>query len=335
MAPASAASEDAARGWLLLFHQIPTTPSYLRVKTWRRLQAVGALSLKNSVYVLPQNEQSHEHFQWMRREIIAGGGEATIAEARFVDGLTDGQLEALFSDARDSDWKDLADEATALRDSMARAAKRKSRAVDDEALRGFETQLARLEKRRGEIAAIDFFDARGREPVDALLEEVTASIQKNRPSIAAPCTRLLEPLPRGATWVTRVGIHVDRIASAWLIRRFIDRDARFKFVPPKGYVPEQSELRFDMYEAEFTHEGSMCTFEVLLTRAKLDDPALRAIGEIVHDLDIRDDAYSRPETAGVRAAINGLCIHVRDDEARLRAGSMLFDSYHAFFSNSR
>ncbi len=105
---------------------------------------------------------------------------------------------------------------------------------------------------------------------------------------------------QGSVWVTRQGVHVDRIASAWLIRRFIDPEARFKFVPAKGYVPEPGELRFDMFEAEFTHEGDRCTFEVLLARAGLADPALAAIGEIVHDIDLKDAKFGREETAASR-----------------------------------
>jgi hypothetical protein len=141
--------------------------------------------------------------------------------------------------------------------------------------------------------------------------------------------------PSGATWVTRTGVHVDRIASAWLIRRFIDPRAQFKFVPAKGYLPGDGELRFDMFEAEFTHIGDRCTFEVLVERMGLRDPALVAIGEIIHDLDLRDDKFGREETAGVRSTIDGICTIARDDDQRIAAASPMLDGLYSHFSLKR
>jgi hypothetical protein len=139
----------------------------------------------------------------------------------------------------------------------------------------------------------------------------------------------------GTTWVTRAGVFVDRIASGWLIRRFIDPQARFKFVAAQGYQPEPGELRFDMYDAEFTHEGERCTFETLLQRFALDEPALAAIAEIVHDLDLKTDRYSRPETSGVAALIGGIAALHADDETRLQRGAEIFESLYAAFSRTR
>ncbi|HET8541097.1 MAG TPA: chromate resistance protein ChrB domain-containing protein [Anaeromyxobacter sp.] len=129
--------------------------------------------------------------------------------------------------------------------------------------------------------------------------------------------------------MTRTGIKVDRMASAWLVRRFIDPEARFKFVPAKGYVPAEGELRFDMFEAEFTHEGDLCTFEVLVRRFGLADPALRAIGEIVHDIDLKDAKYGREEAAGIGRLVAGIAAAHAGDEARLERGAALFDDLYA------
>jgi hypothetical protein len=134
---------------------------------------------------------------------------------------------------------------------------------------------------------------------------------------------------RGRTWVTRAGIKVDRMASAWLIRKFIDPAATFKFVPAKGYQPAPGELRFDMFEAEFTHEGELCTFEVLVQRFGLADPALRAIAEIVHDIDVKDAKYGREEAPGIGQLVAGIAAAHPDDEARLARGAALFDDLHA------
>ena len=136
----------------------------------------------------------------------------------------------------------------------------------------------------------------------------------------------------GGTWVTRRGVRVDRISSAWLIRRFIDPAAEIKFVEPAGYEPAAGELRFDMFEGEYSHEGEMCTFETLVRRFGLADPALRAIAEIVHDLDLKEDRYGRAETAGVGSMIHGIAAASDDDASRIRQGVELFDALYAHFS---
>ena len=136
-------------------------------------------------------------------------------------------------------------------------------------------------------------------------------------------------------WVTRHGVHVDRIACAWMIRRFIDTDAGFKFVPPKGYVPEANELRFDMFDAEFTHQGDRCSFEVLLEHAGIKDPALIPIAEIVHDIDLKDAKFGREEAPGVKTLINGICAATNDDEERIARGSALFDDLFTVFRRKR
>ena len=141
---------------------------------------------------------------------------------------------------------------------------------------------------------------------------------------------------RGRTWVTRKGIHVDRIASAWLVRRFLDPEARFKFVASKGYVPEPGELRFDMFEAEFTHEGDLCTFEVLVERFGLHDAGLRAVAEIIHDIDLKDAKFARAEKPGVERLVGGIALTQKEDEARLSRGAALFDDlYESFTAASR
>lgn len=138
----------------------------------------------------------------------------------------------------------------------------------------------------------------------------------------------------GRVWVTRRGVRVDRIASAWLIRRWIDADARFKFVAGTGYEPGNGEVRFDMFEAEFTHDGERCTFEVLAALAQPKDSALREIAEIVHDLDLKDAKFGRPETAGIANLINGIVAGSDDDEARLRRGAQLFDDLYRSFCDA-
>lgn len=310
---------SAAPRWLLLLHQIPPKPPYLRVKIWRRLQRLGAVAMRNAVYVLPRTEQAMEDFQWLARDIAAEGGEATVCEARLVEGLSDEQVEALFSAARDADYMALAEE---LRELATRARRRTRR----EAAAELTADLSRGRARQAEIEAIDFFGASGREAVAGLLSEIAGRLGE-----AAMAAEKTEAKPRGRTWVTRKGVHVDRIGSAWLIRRFIDPDASFKFVAARGYRPERGELRFDMFEAEYTHEGDRCTFETLCARFGLTDPALAAVAEIVHDIDVKDAKYRRPETDGVARLIAGLALRLRDDEERLQRGGDLFEDLYTSF----
>ena len=243
--------------WLLLIHQLPPKPDYLRVKIRRRLRKLGAVAIKQTVYALRSSEEALEDLQWLRREIEAEGGSAVIAEAEFVGGISDEELEAM------------------------------------------------IETERG-LAGVE--------------DTAVAAIHQVEP---------------GRTWVTRQDVHVDRIASAWLIRRFIDREARFKFVTARGYKPKRGELRFDMYEAEYTHVGEDCTFQTLVRQFGLREAALRAIGEVVHDIDCKDDRFNRPETAGISGLISGIVQTHKDDDARLERGAAVLDDLYAFFRKHR
>jgi len=178
-----------------------------------------------------------------------------------------------------------------------------------------------------EIAAIDFFNTPEREAAEQVIFSLEARLQDRSPAVKAARRKRQASDLQGLTWVTRKGIHVDRMASAWLVLRFIDGQARFKFVQTKGYV----QARFDMYEAEFTHEGDRCTFEVLMDRAGLDDPALRAIAEIVHEVDLKDSKFSRQEALGIDRLIAGIAMAHRDDETRLQRASAMFDDLYAYF----
>ncbi len=317
--------------WLLLIHQIPPKPDYFRVKIWRRLQRLGAVAIKNSVYVLPRTEQTQEDFQWVMREIVEGGGDASICEARFIEGLSDEQVEALFHAARDADYARLAADVRSLFDTVPT---RKD--ITDVQRREVEAELARLGRRFAEISAIDFCGAPGREAVDGLLAGLEQRLRAKVESAATrPDAQGDRASVRGRTWVTRKGIHIDRMASAWLIRRFIDPAATFKFVPGKGYRPEKGELRFDMFEAEYTHEGDRCTFEALVKRFHVEDPALHPIAKIVHDIDLKDAKFEPPEAAGIDRLVTGIAMLHKDDATRLERGAAVFDELYEYFKRKR
>ena len=297
--------------WLLLIHQLPAKPAYARVKLWRRLQALGAVAVKNAVYALPAGVRAQEDFEWVLKEIIGAGGEGMILEARLIDGLSDGEVRALFNAAREADYRALAKELRGL-----------------EKVDAAPVQLTRLKAEAARITAIDFFGANGREDVEARLGALAARLEPATQTSPAVKTQLPGA---GHVWVTRRDVHVDRIASAWLIRRFIDPQASFKFVAAKGYRPRAGELRFDMFEAEFTHEGDRCSYEVLLQRSGLKDAALAAIGEIVHDIDLKDSKFGRQETPGIEQLVAGIAMAHKEDETRLTRSSMVFDDLYEYF----
>jgi hypothetical protein len=284
---------------------------------------VGAVAIKNTVYALPGTDESHEHFQWLLRKIREGGGDATICDARLVDGLRDEDVEKLFNDARNAEYRDLADQSREL-------AAKVRRKINDDLRAEIQADLDRLVRRLAEIKETDFFGAPGRAAAEGALSAIEERLKPTGETPAkAPMARSEDY--RGRTWVTRRGIHIDRMASAWLIRRFIDPEAKFAFVPGKGYSPKKGELRFDMFEGEFTHEGDRCTFETLVERMGLKDAALRAIGEIVHDIDLRDAKFRREEAPGIDRLIAGLCMAQKGDEERLARASGVFEDLYSYF----
>lgn len=309
--------------WLLLIHQIPPKPAYFRAKVMRRLSQLGALPIKNSAYVLPNTPDLLEDFQWMAREIGEEGGEAWLFQTDVVSGLTDESLQAGFRKLREADYAELCELGRGL---LARA-----RGEDLGKARGsLETEWRKLNRRSAEIGRIDYFPSSGRIELEALLKTID---QLLHPSDSGAAVSGLGDLT-GRTWVTRRGIKVDRMASAWFIKRFLDPAAKFLFVESDAYKPQDGELRFDMFEGEFTHQGDLCTFEVLLAGSGIDDPGLRVIGEIIHDLDLKDGKFQRPEVSGIALTLEGFIRLNRDDEARLEMGSNLFESLYAALSQT-
>jgi hypothetical protein len=195
--------------------------------------------------------------------------------------------------------------------------------------------VRKLKRRFDAVTAIDFFRAAGRGTVEGLIAGIESRLA---PVARPPATRGASLKPAdysGRVWVTRRGVHVDRMACAWLIRHFVDADARFKFVGGKTYAPAAGEIRFDMFEAEFTHEGDRCTFEVLADTFALNDAGVGALAEIVHDIDLKDGKFGRAETAGVAQVILGIAMAERDDEKRLAQGAVVFDGLYRYFQTKR
>ncbi len=314
--------------WLVLIHQIPPKPNALRVKIWRRLQQIGAVAIKPSVYVMPFTAQSREDLSWTLKEIVDGGGDGSIAELRFVEGLTDDQVTSQFQEARRSDYEKLIREAGQL------LAEWSSGRIDpQEPAVKANAQVEKLKRQFDAIAGIDFFQAPERATASLLIKDLATRLSGDGTDAAAPGNGL-EAL-KGKVWVTRKNLFVDRIACGWLIRRFVDENAHFKYVGTDTHAPRADEIRFDMFEGEYTHEGNRCTFEVMVKRLGLADRGLTALAEVIHDIDLKEGKYDRGETKGLNALLTGLAASEADDERRMQQGVQLMDNLYAYFLNPK
>lgn len=310
--------------WYLLIHQLPPKPLYLRAKIRNRLAKLGAVALKNSVYVLPMREDCLEDFQWIAQEATAGGGEAFVCETEFVAGVSSDALVRQFNRNRDAAYEALKAE---IGEALTRV---RGRGAAKPPEQDFAGTLPRFKKRLEEVGAADFFGAPARKEAETMLHSLETRLHGRQSEGSFGGPRKHADLI-GRFWVTRPGVRVDRIASAWLVRRFIDPGARFRFIDPKSQPKRPGEIRFDMVGGDFTHEGERCTFETLLARLRIADTALSPIAEIVHDIDLKDGKYARSEAQGIQQLILGLMRAHPEDEERLERGFALFDDLYASF----
>ena len=331
--PPLSTAAPARRRWLLFIHQLPSHPSNLRVTTWRRLQQIGAIPLKQAVYALPDTSEAREDFEWLKTEVKAAGGDASVFAADNVDAWSDDALIEEFRRARQDLYEELGRDVDA---ALKRAASvRRAKGTRAPALRRladiFRERLVAAEK-------IDFFGSAGRDRVLTLLRQLEDRVAGTgrEPAVAGPGDHSGRIASfQGRLWVTRPRPDVDRMASAWLIRVFIDRQARFGFAADRESVPDRG-VPFDMFGVEFSHKGDGCTFETLCAAFGVAGPALSRIAAIVHDLDLKDGRFGAPECGTVGAMIEGLRLSYQKDDALLEQGMTLFDSlYRSFEQSSR
>jgi hypothetical protein len=331
------ASKPPSRKWLILVHQLPSRPSNLRVRTWRRLQQLGAIPVKQAVYVLPDTATAREDFEWLKTEIKDAGGDATVFAADSVDAWSDDALVEEFRRSRQEGYAALAHDVERV---LARLSGSRSRKGTRQR-RGSETRapavgrlLDMFRQRLTALESIDYFGSAGRDRVMTAIEQLDAHGGATRRA-AAPAKPLAANAEayRGRLWVTRPRPGVDRMASAWLIRRFIDPHARFGFAADRESLPRRA-VPFDMFGVEFSHHGEGCTFETLCSVFNITDPMVAKIAEIVHDLDLKDQRFGAPEGATVGMMIDGLQLAQKDDSELLAQGIALFDALHKGFEQS-
>jgi hypothetical protein len=328
------AGNAPAPEWVLLIHQLPPKPTNLRVRIWRKLQKLGAVAIKNSVYVLPANEKTNEDFQWLKQEIESAGGEAAVFRAGSVEGATDDEIIGTFRNARDEEFAAI----TAEFDGLTGRIREQSRAkhLSPARLAAHETELDRLHGELERVTANDFFEAKGRAAALTAYDRSQKAIRLSQTPVmkasSAPTKsgELSVADFQNRRWVTRRNLHIDRLASAWLISQFIDKRPRFYFVGDDEKI--EGGVPFDMFGAELTHQGEDCTFETLLKRFGLTDiPGLRELAQIVHDIDLKDDKFNRLEAVGLNAIIKGLSESLHDDRKLLHQCGAIFDGLFTLF----
>ena len=291
--------------WLLLVFSLAKKGASLRVTVWRKLQRHGALPLGNSGYFLPNNEENRERFEWLATAVRTEGGDASVLEVQSIDNCSFEQMKQRFSDARAEDYRELLKQ------------------LRNPAPGSQSARITRLRQRFQDIVSIDFFGSPLREQVERALN----AMQTSRTKSAAPEIGKVSPAEyRNRVWVTRPRPGVDRVTSAWLIRKFIDLKAKFAFAPedkkPAKAVP------FDMYEGGFGHRGEDCTFETMLKVFHIRDKKALVMAEVVHDADLFDEKFGRKEGFGIDEVMKGWARQGLSDQELLKRGMQLAEGLY-------
>ena len=299
-----------ATSWLLLLYSLPTKQKTERVAVWRRFKKIGAIQIKTSTYLLPDHPPQHEHFQWLAQQIRDFGGDATLVRAQEIETMSNDKLIALFNRARDEEY-------SAIKKSLHNFLTRGRKTGPERKA----AELERLTRQFRAIREIDFFQSSRGHDVQMLLRRAEGAPKKTLPRLEAKNYR-------GKTWLTRPRPEIDRVGSAWLIRRFIDPRAKFVFA---AAVPSNREiLPFDMADVEFSHYGDCCTFETLIRRFGIQDEAVKKIAEMVHDADLEDAKFQRSECFGIDRVLKGWAKSGMSDVQILLHGFESFDGLYRF-----
>src|SRR5438552_451017 len=316
--------------WLTLLMTLPPTPTRHRVGVWRKLQRMGAVRLRGSAWILPENAETTELFQWLVQEVEMFRGEATLLHVDRIENMTEEQVGALFHKARTSDYQAVIQGCREILSQLDRYLTKHRGSVAQ--LRG---KLDGLKRELDRIQTIDYLGTplgeRARTLWETTAKRLRAIETRPRASIGGRHRSVL-PL-RGSTWVTRPRPHIDRIASAWLIKRFCDPDAKFAFADAADDA--RKGLPFDVPAADCGHHGEDCTFETLVKRFGLKDQRIKLIAEIVHEADLHDGKFTRNESTGVDLAIRALAEATPDDHDLLERGMAIFDGLHVVLKQKR
>ena len=297
--------------WLLLLFSLPTNRNTERVAVWRRLKKLGAVQFTTSTYLLPDQATQYEQFQWVAQQIRDYDGDATLVRAQEIEGLAKEKVVAMFNDARAKDYAEL---RQSLQGFITRQRKMDAKTATGE--------LERLTRQFREIRKIDVFDSPRGHDVAMLLRRAAGPRRARQPET------LDARQYQAKTWLTRPRPEIDRVGSAWLISKFIDRKRKFVFASSGEAFPNA--IPFDMLDAEFSHHGNCCTFETLIRRFAISDKSLAKIGEMIHDADLDDARFQRVEAVGIDRVLKGWAKQGLSDQEILRRGFECFDALYAF-----
>lgn len=299
--------------WLLLTFTLPGKRASQRVEVWRKLQRYGAIPLGNSGYLLPNDATNQERLEWLATSLRNYGGEASVIRVQAIDNLNRQQLIGRFSQARSRDYREIIRQ---LQEVLSRASQKKSPG-----------RVVQLRNRFQEVISIDFFG----NPLQTRVQELLKRAERtsSQPAVALVLEEKQRREYAGRVWVTRARPGIDRCASAWLIRKFIDPKARFAFVP-EGGNPLRSAVPFDMFEGGFGHRGDDCTFETLARSFRLTDKKVLLIAQIIHDADLLDEKFGRREGFGLDEVLKGWARQAISDKQVLERGMELIEGlYHS------
>jgi hypothetical protein len=307
--------------WLVFSSTLPSKArSSPRVALWRRLRRLGAISPTGGLHVLPAREECLEAFQWLAEEVRHAKGDALVMQVEQFDGLSDAELMERFRQARAEDYAALDAQAAELETHLRAELTREERSRLRE-------MLERVRRQHAEVVRIDFFDAPEGGLLASRLGRMAQALSAGE-GAAAPAAPAAIETYRETRWVTRPRPHVDRLSCIWLIRRFINPQAVVRYSP----TPEPGEVGFDMPHGEFTHRGYLCTFETMVSAFGLEDPSLQPMGEIIHEIDLRDGRYVHPEIAGIDAVLKGWLLARLSDLELEAHGVALFEGLYADLS---
>ena len=312
--------------WLVMLISFPPTSSRVRVGVWRQLKRLGAVSFKGGAWILPEREDTTERFQWLLQEIQSLGGDAALLHVDRIDPLSPEQVGEFFRRERTLEYEALRPTAEAMLTALGRKAR-----ATDESLKRLRAQAASVRREFDRVARIDYLRVPAGEELRRMLERIDMKLKAV--DVGTPKTKARQKAgmpPLRSLWVTRPRPYIDRLASAWLIRRFYDPKARIAFAKDPSTVKKG--IPFDVLGAEFGHHGEDCTYETLLKRLGLKERGLMAIAEVVHEADLQDGKYSRQETSGIEMTLKGLAATHADDQDLLDAGMAVFDGLYAALS---
>jgi hypothetical protein len=311
--------------WSMLVVSLPSTHKTPRMRVWRALKTRGAEPLRDGVYVLPHSEAARKALDEQARDVIASGGSAQVLD--FASASEGQQHELVNMFDRSEAYAEVLDSLEQLKRRVAK--------LDEGAAR---RALLSVRREFDALVAVDFFPGPSRDQVEASLADAVAALDRrfspDEPHAASSHIRTQDPRDYcGRTWGTREHLWIDRVASAWLIRRFIDTQAKFQWLKKPKNCPKRT-IGFDFDGAEFTHIGERVTFEVLMTAFGLsDDHALARVGMLVHYMDV--GGVELPEAAGLAAIAAGLRAGHATDDAYLAAMTPVLDALYSTFSDSK